>query len=661
MSEVQKPKEVEAPASKEKNDAIKAWEATNIYKAAQQARETEGTKSAQALETPEGKAGALHGSYDKKIKALSAAAETQDPEADRNILRKSEITDIRTNSRLLKTKKGEEKPEEQIVNLKEETTRRMRAYTQESANDWHTLNYQKMGSDSKGRSHEMHIGLGDILLDPDITQILVSKDGITKKATRGTLGTGRAAFLYEDGTYAATYTGDKFRILDGTETKPEDKTPEGKKAVDRYIEKLGTEETTRGTQKEYFQKNPDFGTYTPSNDEIGRYDGTIELGNVVDQIHGLSGGQIAAARVIEEEFRKHLTGKLEPLALNNAIAAAIANAIRESGLDPNIGGDGGNSIGLFQLNYHGGGAGLYAQHGEKWVQYAQDPHVNTSEMINREVLGKFGQRFMSRAAAGASAAELAGIFAYDMERPKDKTGAAKRSEIKILAHFGKEKPADTITGETGTMVAANAPGENAQGRYDYEGKIQSHDKKGNPVEMTKWMAHVKSDQQQWLIGSSIGVGLYSKTNKDTTGTIATGGGDAKSMLNDLKTKYWPEIERNGVTLPKQVTLVGLQLNGLRNHSHGKTPQEIAKKEFQYYLDIVAFLKSKGVKVKISTCQVIPKIAPEIIAFNNLVKTQAPDGYVDITKVTRSTEVHNTTDYPAMARLYEQEAGKSANA
>lgn len=648
MSEVQKPKEVEAPAPKEKNDAIKAWEATNIYKAAQQARETEGTKSAQALETPEGKAGALHGSYDKKIKALSAAAETQDPESDRNTLRKSEITDIRTNSRLLKTKKSEEKPEEQVVNLKEETARRMRAYTQESANDWHALNYQKMGSDSKGRSHEMHIGLGDILLDPDITQILVSKDGITKKATRGTLGTGRAAFLYEDGTYAATYTGDKFRILDGTETKPEDKTPEGKKAVDRYIEKLGTEETTRGTQKEYFQKNPDFGTYTPSNDEIGRYDGTIELGNVVDQIKGLSGGQIAAARVIEEEFRKALTGKLEPLPLNNAIAAAIINAKRESGLNPrNDRGDSGTSVGLFQLHAGGGASRLQKKYGNEWKKYAQDPRINTIEMIETEVLGNFGKkRFMPRAAAGASAAELAGIFAYDLERPTDQAGAARRSENLILAHFGKEKPADTI--ENGTMIAKGKETIFKSGEHQRPG-----------------ISTLADNQDFWIWGSSIAHMMtgneIDENGKSTNkiGVLGIGASNAVSFLTDIKSR-WSALGLDKMTKPKEgVVLLGWQVNGLDENAD---PEKTARKNIADYMKVVAFLESKGIKARIATTHEVAKKINSVKKFNEILLKEYPSYAINIAPAVSSGNVHlSNSQSRNMSKLLATEMKRSFNA
>jgi len=109
----------------------------------------------------------------------------------------------------------------------------------------------------------------------------------------------------------------------------------------------------------------------------------------------------------------------------NAIAAAIVNARAESGLNPLASGDGGHSIGLFQLNDWGAGQGLS-------VEYRQDPTNNTRTILQREVLVSRGATFRRRAKEGASVAELAAIFARDIERPADKAGAmAKRSALAI--------------------------------------------------------------------------------------------------------------------------------------------------------------------------------------------------------------------------------------
>lgn len=121
--------------------------------------------------------------------------------------------------------------------------------------------------------------------------------------------------------------------------------------------------------------------------------------------------RIGNARVIEEVFRAY---KLHP----GVIAAALANSWAESGWsnDPPDG-DGGHSVGLFQLNDFGGaGAGLT-------VAYRRDPRNNAKVIIEREVVTKRGKKLREAAAAGAGVGELAAIFSRDIERPADKEGA----------------------------------------------------------------------------------------------------------------------------------------------------------------------------------------------------------------------------------------------
>jgi len=109
----------------------------------------------------------------------------------------------------------------------------------------------------------------------------------------------------------------------------------------------------------------------------------------------------------------------------NAIAAAIVNSYAESGLNPTIPGDGGHSIGLFQLNDWGAGHGLT-------VEFRQDPTNNTRTILQREVLTNRGATFRRRAKEGASVAELAAIFARDIERPKHTAAAMSgRSALAI--------------------------------------------------------------------------------------------------------------------------------------------------------------------------------------------------------------------------------------
>lgn len=116
----------------------------------------------------------------------------------------------------------------------------------------------------------------------------------------------------------------------------------------------------------------------------------------------LSASQLQNARIITREFRA--AGMSDA-----AIASAIVNAMAESALDTNAVGDGGNSVGLFQMHKNGAGRGMS-------VEERKNPVTNSREMLKREVLVAGGVNFRRAIARGASVAELSGIFARDIER-----------------------------------------------------------------------------------------------------------------------------------------------------------------------------------------------------------------------------------------------------
>jgi hypothetical protein len=120
----------------------------------------------------------------------------------------------------------------------------------------------------------------------------------------------------------------------------------------------------------------------------------------------LTAAQKMNARIIEEEFAK--AGYDEKV-----ILAAIANAYAESYLDATAAGDGGKSIGLFQLASFGAGAGMSV--GER-----MNPYVNTRRII--EEVRRYGKRTL----AASTPREAAAYFSMDVERPADVQGAAQR-------------------------------------------------------------------------------------------------------------------------------------------------------------------------------------------------------------------------------------------
>lgn len=100
--------------------------------------------------------------------------------------------------------------------------------------------------------------------------------------------------------------------------------------------------------------------------------------------------------------------------------AAVTNAIAESQLANTATGDGGASVGLFQLHERGGGRGLT-------VDQRQNPVINTQRIISelKAAYGNTWQGYRSLAdaeAAGADVGELAGLFAVHVERPADRPG-----------------------------------------------------------------------------------------------------------------------------------------------------------------------------------------------------------------------------------------------
>ena len=99
---------------------------------------------------------------------------------------------------------------------------------------------------------------------------------------------------------------------------------------------------------------------------------------------------------------------------------ALAVAMAESGLDPKAVGDNGDSIGLFQLNIHGEGAGMS-------VAQREDPYQNALIAL---------RQFAAVAAADPSVTSDPGRWAALAQRPEDPSGYATRVNNLIQSGFG---------------------------------------------------------------------------------------------------------------------------------------------------------------------------------------------------------------------------------
>ena len=138
---------------------------------------------------------------------------------------------------------------------------------------------------------------------------------------------------------------------------------------------------------------------------------------VTQSARNLTEEQRDTAFLIEENFDKLSIPK-------DITAAAIVNAVAESGLKPKTIGDGGDSIGLFQLNENGLGRKLS-------VEQRQDPTIN-SMVVGIQVLKN--DELLKKEKKGATIPELTNIFTKEIMHPAQaaKKGLARADLAKNI-------------------------------------------------------------------------------------------------------------------------------------------------------------------------------------------------------------------------------------
>lgn len=211
-----------------------------------------------------------------------------------------------------------------------------------------------------------------------------------------------------------------------TEEKPEDKKPVAesirikisshKKQLNEQFSSLGIVSSIGQGSKETTKGTKDTDSKSISN---------VEPSEALKKIKTkLDSNKQRMADIIYEEF---VSAGLHP----NIAIAAIVNADTESGLNPEAVGDGGHSIGLFQLHDRGGGQGMS-------VEDRKDPRKNSKRMIET-IKGSFGKDLRSSAEQNVSIPDLAAIFSRDVERPADKEGNMKSRKAKAEKWLSENK------------------------------------------------------------------------------------------------------------------------------------------------------------------------------------------------------------------------------
>ncbi len=157
-----------------------------------------------------------------------------------------------------------------------------------------------------------------------------------------------------------------------------------------------------------------FGGGSSSNSNVGG--GALNNGNGLAKGSGETANRIAAVM--------RAAGIPEPV-----IAAALVNAVAESGLDPNAIGDGGHSVGVFQLNDAGAGAGMS-------VEARKNIETNTKAILADHGVA---QVLAAYKAGTTDVDKLAGLWSIYVERPADAEGDKRRREELSRKYFPNNK------------------------------------------------------------------------------------------------------------------------------------------------------------------------------------------------------------------------------
>lgn len=577
-------------------------------------------------------------------------------------LKSASIKDIRFNRQFLNGHTTENfnkfENSKKVIKTKVETAKRLAAYTTKQGESY-VINYSAVG----GHEQLMGLGLGDLLLDEDITDIEVSQNGRTFRAKRG-FANGRPCFQEIDDqgnvvdNYVATLDGDSFRILSKNETNQANE--EAQKA---YVSKLETTNKNLQTHKKDIETN---GLRLGSNYHHGSVD--------------IQAKEIANAKTIPDQ---RIENKLDGYGHNGKDIVAYGKKISqefnipwpvikyicqyESGWNPQNkykGPKSSNATGLGQFMgntwkneekqtgfvYAAKQAGFKEKYGEKWgddwetLDGRINPYANlfatiwlTNEtykslnlrskpisqqaalayIAHHEGVGgvKSYTQFLDIMKNEGHQSKAAMINAYNQNPDKYNSQVnftkGQRSRIakygiqdflKIYFDFAKPIGAASAAEDPETLKKAQ---EESKTQFDLPPSISTNT--------------LQNGQDTWIFGSSIANGINNVLNYNRTGALGVGGYNA---LN-----YRWVIEKNiaalkKLTPPKNIVILGLVHNGLAG------PRSV-NKSIELHMKLVDLLKQTfpNTKIKIAEAHLYKKSRDQkLIQFNQAIRTKYPKLY-----------------------------------
>ncbi len=416
---------------------------------------------------------------------------------------------------------------------------------------------------------------------------------------------------------------EKISLFYDSYTQEKDKLDKEKKGI-----AASTDEKVKATLK---------GVQTP---EVTAVIKTPDGPSVVDSIKvRLKDGQKAMSRLIERMFTERLKQfdkGLSDEAIRRIVIAALANAYGESSFNPNLVGDGVDSVGLFQLNRNGLGHGMYKSWKEelKTNPSAPDPRKDPVKNISKildNVTGNLGKSLIARAKAGAEIPELIKIFCYEIENPAKKALNTNERIAFAKSFFGGD------LSRAPNAVASSAP---AAIPVAPNVASDSHETLGKnlhfPIDLggiKHGLCDLASGQRNWFFGSSSVAGM----SKSMGGRLGIVGVNANEFLQNLKSTWWNKIETAGLKPPYQVVITGLGQNSVSNDSS-------VRQALVSYEGIRSFLSSKGVnRIKFITVNPGGKYGVFCAKFNEELVRKYGSNCVDVRPYTTTADGSKVKD------------------
>jgi lysophospholipase L1-like esterase len=617
--------------------------------------------------SPETDIGQIHKDYDALLQSEAIKSRQT---ADREKAGKTTVRGVRFNHRLLVPIEGVEEKESRIKNLKEETARRIAVYSNPGNNDWHALNYTDIG----GHEHLYGIGLGDILLDPDIQEIWVEKNGKVLKGTRGKTSSGRNAFLDENGKYIATYDGDKFKIITEKKLTPE-----------KYIQTLDKEIGERKENKEVYRSDrevklsqslnwkEDAGKYKPTTEEYAirrlnsareENDGEAIL-NYAKEVCSKFGipwliykelVMVESAWDPRVQYNGHIASDAAGLGqfLSGTWRGFMKNECKGKVLDSRWGSPEGSPIEQkHKFNPYANAyatAWLLSKTKKRMASYLEGKKEYEQGFIyylahNRGVGGaKSYLRFMGQMEEEGFTTRGQIERSYN-EDPSKYSGTLIGAHRRYIANYGIQTFLNAYfrhSKKVGLRVLAAKPEELERVKKDnprenrentaYTKNSIAHRKIHPEKGYTSEYFDLKNGQERWLIGSSTAVGMeHSRDMK--TGIFGISGINAKSgtFLSRFKKEIGEHLIKNpSFKPPKEIVILGLAVNGALPDSKIKSDDHLdrsVEKSVQAYKDIINYFKNEepfkghNIKVKVATVQPYQSRIRAITKFNKRIKEE----------------------------------------